>query len=124
RPHDLDRTAIPPRDEGPHSFPRGVPPPTMTTGKSARVIRPTATGGGTVDKSTSMPASLDRYMTAQSALVDTELKSLLRGRPEEPETIVKAMSYSIFAGGKRLRPVLVMAAAECCGLPGRKTVKT
>jgi geranylgeranyl diphosphate synthase type II len=30
----------------------------------------------------------------------------------------------MFAGGKRLRPVLVMAAAECCGLPGKKVLKT
>src|SRR5207245_10304979 len=32
-----------------------------------------------------------------------------------PEIIHEAMRYSIFAGGKRLRPVLVLAAAECCG---------
>jgi geranylgeranyl diphosphate synthase type II len=91
---------------------------------SVRVIHSTAAGGGAVDKSGGMPAALDRYMTKQGALVDAELKRLLAGRKEEPEAIVKAMSYSIFAGGKRLRPVLVMAAAEACGLPGRKTVKT
>ncbi len=72
----------------------------------------------------SMPAALDRYMTKQSASVDVVLKRLLAGRSEEPETIVKAMSYSIFAGGKRLRPMLVVAAAECCGLPARKALKT
>ncbi len=72
----------------------------------------------------SMPATLDAYMTSRGALVDAELRILLAGRKEEPKTIVKAMSYSIFAGGKRLRPVLVMAAAECCGLAARRTVKT
>jgi geranylgeranyl diphosphate synthase type II len=71
-----------------------------------------------------MPATLDRYMTKQCEGVDKTLKVLLRGRAEEPETIVKAMAYSMFAGGKRLRPVLVMAAAESCGLPGRKVLKT
>jgi len=69
-------------------------------------------------------AALDRYMTKQTVAVDATLKRLLAGRAEEPETIVKAMSYSIFAGGKRLRPMLVVAAAECCGLPGRKVLKT
>ena len=72
----------------------------------------------------SMPPALDRYMSARCREVDLELGRLLRGRAEEPKTIVKAMSYSIFAGGKRLRPVLVMAAAECCGLPPRKALKT
>jgi geranylgeranyl diphosphate synthase type II len=71
-----------------------------------------------------MPATLDRYMTSRTESVDQTLKTLLRGRNEEPETIVKAMAYSMFAGGKRLRPVLVMAAAECCGVSAKKVVKT
>ena len=71
-----------------------------------------------------MTAELDRYMTTRTESVDKTLKALLRGRAEEPDTIVKAMAYSMFAGGKRLRPVLVMAAAECCGLPGKKVLKT
>ncbi len=32
-----------------------------------------------------------------------------------PATIHKAMRYSLFAGGKRLRPILCLAAAEACG---------
>ncbi len=32
-----------------------------------------------------------------------------------PSTIHEAMRYSIFAGGKRLRPILTLAAAEACG---------
>ncbi len=34
------------------------------------------------------------------------------------------MRYSLFAGGKRLRPTLVLSAAECCGLNPRKALKT
>ena len=71
-----------------------------------------------------MPAALNRYMASRCRGVDRELARLLRGRAGEPRSVVKAMSYSLFAGGKRLRPVLVMAAAECCGLEGRKTLKT
>src|ERR1700745_459397 len=33
----------------------------------------------------------------------------------KPKTIHKAMRYSIFAGGKRLRPILCLAANESCG---------
>lgn len=38
------------------------------------------------------------------------------------ETLYKAMRYSVFAGGKRLRPILVIAAAEACGLKGQKVL--
>lgn len=71
-----------------------------------------------------MKASLRRHVESRSAAVEKTMAGLLRRKDEEPETIRKAMSYSLFAGGKRLRPVLVMAAAECCGLPGRKVLKT
>src|SRR5205085_11091305 len=33
----------------------------------------------------------------------------------KPPTIHRAMRYSLFAGGKRLRPILCLAAAEACG---------
>ena len=32
-----------------------------------------------------------------------------------PEKLGDAMSYALLAPGKRLRPALVMMAAECCG---------
>jgi geranylgeranyl diphosphate synthase type II len=35
----------------------------------------------------------------------------------------KAMEYSLLAGGKRLRPILVMAAAEACGTKGDKVLE-
>jgi geranylgeranyl diphosphate synthase type II len=43
------------------------------------------------------------------------LDRLLPPETETPATLHRAMRYSIFAGGKRLRPVLVLAAAEACG---------
>jgi geranylgeranyl diphosphate synthase type II len=45
-------------------------------------------------------------------------RALDRWLPEEkvkPRTLHTAMRYSIFAGGKRLRPILCLAAAEACG---------
>ena len=69
---------------------------------------------------------LQKYMEEKSALVDQELKKLVATDPrdpipflgKQPATLRKAMSYSLMAGGKRLRPVLVMAAAEACGISG------
>lgn len=58
---------------------------------------------------------LQRYLTQRTALVDRALDRALPAEGEEPATIHKAMRYSLFAGGKRLRPVLTLAAAEACG---------
>ncbi len=71
-----------------------------------------------------MSAVLTRYLDENSRRVDRVLEKLLRPRAEEPATIRKAMSYSLFAGGKRLRPVLVIAAAECCGGKAAGVLKT
>lgn len=62
--------------------------------------------------------SLNDYITEQCALIDAALDRLLPAENESPETIHKAMRYSIFAGGKRMRPVLCLAAAEACGRTG------
>jgi len=47
-------------------------------------------------------------------------------RPEtqRPETLHKAMRYSVFAGGKRLRPVLVIAGAEAVGGTAERVMPT
>lgn len=47
--------------------------------------------------------------------VDELLQRLLPGEGDEPTTIHRAMRYSVFAGGKRVRPVLVLAAGESVG---------
>ncbi|MBI4677961.1 MAG: polyprenyl synthetase family protein [Elusimicrobia bacterium] len=60
---------------------------------------------------------LKRFIEAHSPIVDRELDRLLSPRPGEPGSIRRAMRYSVFAGGKRLRPVLVFAAARACGKP-------
>lgn len=55
------------------------------------------------------------YLAARTKLVDRALERHLPKESVKPVTIHKAMRYSIFAGGKRLRPVLTLAAAEACG---------
>ncbi len=47
--------------------------------------------------------------------MDRALNRFLPPASAKPATIHKAMRYSIFAGGKRLRPALCLAAAEACG---------
>jgi geranylgeranyl diphosphate synthase type II len=62
-----------------------------------------------------MSLDVPRYLKERAAAVDEALERLLPPETDPPATIHKAMRYSIFAGGKRLRPVLVIAAAEAVG---------
>ncbi len=54
-------------------------------------------------------------LTKRAAFIDKKLLDYLPGDDEYPETIHQAMRYSLTAGGKRLRPVLAIAAAEAVG---------
>ena len=58
---------------------------------------------------------INRYLSEAKAAVDQSLDRLLPAESEEPPTIHRAMRYSVFAGGKRLRPVLVLASGESAG---------
>jgi len=58
---------------------------------------------------------LGAYMKERAAAVDVALDRFLTPETERPESLHKAMRYSGFAGGKRLRPVLVIAGAEAVG---------
>ena len=58
---------------------------------------------------------LKAYLVARQKEVDRALHRFLPAETAKPATIHKAMRYSLFAGGKRLRPVLCLAAAEACG---------
>ncbi|MDY0301361.1 MAG: polyprenyl synthetase family protein [Trichlorobacter sp.] len=55
------------------------------------------------------------YLKERITLVDQALEQYLPAEGKRPESIHKAMRYSIFAGGKRVRPVLMLAAAEAVG---------
>jgi geranylgeranyl diphosphate synthase, type II len=58
---------------------------------------------------------MKEYLAARQKMVDNALDSFLPKPNSKPKTIHKAMRYSVFAGGKRLRPILCLAAAECVG---------
>jgi geranylgeranyl diphosphate synthase type II len=79
-----------------------------------------------------MQKKLEAYLKSRGRTVEKALLRLVerRGRAPipflapMPATLKESMAYSLMAGGKRLRPVLTMAAAECRGLPGSKVLKT
>jgi geranylgeranyl diphosphate synthase, type II len=52
------------------------------------------------------------YLARQQRLVDAELDRLAPSESAQPETIHRAMRYSLFAGGKRIRPILCIEAAR------------
>jgi geranylgeranyl diphosphate synthase, type II len=58
---------------------------------------------------------LKRYLVARQKQIDRALDRYLPKATAPPATLHKAMRYSLFAGGKRLRPVLCLAATEACG---------
>lgn len=55
------------------------------------------------------------YLGRSTEAVNAALDGFLPGEGVKPATIHKAMRYSLFAGGKRMRPALCLAAAEACG---------
>jgi geranylgeranyl diphosphate synthase type II len=61
------------------------------------------------------PIDLQAYLTTRTAAVNGALDRFLPRATTRPATIHKAMRYSLFAGGKRMRPALSLAAAEACG---------
>jgi geranylgeranyl diphosphate synthase, type II len=58
---------------------------------------------------------LKEYLTARKTLIDEALDGLLPGEELYPPVIFQAARYSLMAGGKRLRPILCLAAAEAVG---------
>ena len=59
--------------------------------------------------------NLEPYLKSRQKKIDRALERYLPKEKTRPPTIHKAMRYSLFAGGKRLRPILCLAAAETCG---------
>jgi geranylgeranyl diphosphate synthase type II len=58
--------------------------------------------------------NLKTYLLTRQKLIDRALDRSLPKANTKPATLHRAMRYSLFAGGKRLRPILCLAAAESC----------
>ena len=60
------------------------------------------------------PSGMDikEYLEQKREAVDGYLLSIIPAADTPPTTLHESMRYSLFAGGKRVRPILVIAAAE------------
>jgi geranylgeranyl diphosphate synthase type II len=67
-------------------------------------------------KATCETGGLSDYLEARRRQVEKALARSLPAASVRPSTIHKAMRYSLLGGGKRLRPILMLAAAEACGV--------
>ncbi len=65
--------------------------------------------------SSSIPMDFQTYLESRQGMVDNALESAMPAADADPATLHAAMRHSMFAGGKRLRPVLLLAAAEAVG---------
>ena len=61
-----------------------------------------------------LPFDLQSFLTSKTRLVNEALDGFLPSAAIRPVTIHRAMRYSLFAGGKRMRPALCVAAAMAC----------
>ena len=62
--------------------------------------------------------TLAAFLSDARMRVDTALDRYLPAPPACPEIVSEAMRYSVFAGGKRLRPILTLAAADAVARDG------
>ena len=63
--------------------------------------------------------NFQEYIKKKREIVNQALDRFLPDENKEPESLHQAMRYSVFAGGKRLRPILAMASFEAVGGRGR-----
>jgi len=65
-----------------------------------------------------------KYLDDKKKLIDQELDLFLPMEDADPSIIHKAMRYSVFSGGKRIRPILTLAIAELLGMDIKNTLHT
>ena len=65
---------------------------------------------------------LESYLKQQVARVDSALEKFLPDEERMPQQLHQAMRYSIFAGGKRIRPILLLAACDAVGGQSEKAL--
>lgn len=64
---------------------------------------------------------LERYFAERRERVDKALDAAIPSESESPRILHKAMRYSVFSGGKRLRPILCLAAADASNIAADAT---
>ncbi len=66
---------------------------------------------------------ISAYLREKQAMVDVALKDCLPPVGTRPAVLHEAMRYCVLNGGKRIRPILCLAAAEAFGLGDRKALR-
>ncbi len=66
---------------------------------------------------------LEPYLKSKRLIVEKCLQEVFKKPGDCPKILWESMKYSIFAGGKRLRPVLCLASAEAVGLPEKAALR-
>lgn len=64
------------------------------------------------------------FLSSSRKIVDTELDQLIPKAMDEPARLHSAIRWSVFAGGKRFRPALVLAVGETLGAPTDRLLRT
>jgi geranylgeranyl diphosphate synthase, type II len=67
---------------------------------------------------------LDSLLAGSRALVEVELNNLLPLSGTTPEKVHGAIRWSVFAGGKRFRPALLLATGQAFGAENKRLIKT
>lgn len=67
---------------------------------------------------------LDALLAGSRALVEVELNSLLPPSSAAPEKVHQAIRWSVFAGGKRFRPALLLAIGQAFGVQINQLIRT
>lgn len=65
---------------------------------------------------------IEKYITDKKKIIDKALDVYLPSVSLKPQIIHRAMRYSVFPGGKRIRPVFTLAGFEICGGKGNKAM--
>ena len=71
-----------------------------------------------------LPISASEFLSSTRAIIDAELDRLIPNEAAEPARLHSAIRWSVFAGGKRFRPALVLAVGETFGVPADKLLRT
>jgi geranylgeranyl pyrophosphate synthase len=70
------------------------------------------------------PAKLERFFSQTRSLIDSTLDRLLPAASDEPVNVHGAIRWSVFAGGKRFRSLLLVATGESLGAPAELLLST
>ncbi len=70
-----------------------------------------------------MPFPIQAYLEKKRRYVDAGLTRVFHNAGNCPPALWQSMKYSVFSGGKRLRPILCLAASEAVGLPTTEALR-